>query len=315
MQDTTTSSAPETVAAPAPPGGPQAAPLDPSTMDPYALAMAAFEDAGGNDRDTTPGDAEAEPSSPIEAPAPEPVSVPATTPASPPPAPPETPAPTPETSSESRVSSLETARASGLDALPEVRRHIGLDAVYEGGPTYDHLADLIERRDYQGLAQLRRADGSYGYSLEEAIDVRRELNGRRAILGQQVGVAHQTAWSAIGAAFDGVAKEAGLDPDQLSAGAPKGADALGVTRYYLDQIRAAERKAAQKEYKGRIDALETELKAARTGIAASTEPLERGGSGRLNGAAAVLKLADSDPDAFVERALRGEFEGVDMSDR
>jgi hypothetical protein len=204
-------------------------------------------------------------------------------------------------------------------ASPEVqriRRYVGMDAIHEGGPSLSDLDRAIQSRDYNGLYSMRRPDGSQGYTLEEAIDLKGELEGRRAILDQATGLLHGAAWGAIGSAFDEIAPTVGLDPKQLATEAASAGNPLATTRVYLTRMLEAAAKtgkdAGVKEWKGKHDSLRAEFDAYKAERAGGAAQLESGGRGN-SGKSAQQLLALSDEE-FVERAIRGEFAGVDMRD-
>lgn len=203
------------------------------------------------------------------------------------------------------------------EGASEIRRFVGLDPIHEGGPDLATIERLITSRDYRGLNELRRPDGSYGYSLEEAIDLRGELVGRGQLLSKNAGLFHGMAWGAIGKAFDDTAASLGLDPKALADEAAAGSNPLAVSAHYLERIAAAAHKAGEasgsKEWKGRHDALKAEFDAFRARTAGQAAGLESGGRGNSpRPMVAVLAEADRDPEAFVERAIRGDYANLDM---
>lgn len=203
------------------------------------------------------------------------------------------------------------------EGAQQLRRFVGLDPIHEGGPDLAAIERAITSRDYRALNEMRRPDGQYGYSLEEAIDLRAELVGRGQLMSQNAGLFHQMAWSAIGKAFDDAAAASGLDAKALADEAAASGNPLAVSAHYLDRITAAARKAGEaeggKEWKGRHDALKAEFDAFRARTAGSAAGLESGGRGNApRPLASVLAEADRDPEAFVERAIRGDFAHLDM---
>lgn len=215
---------------------------------------------------------------------------------------------------------LKAGQQAGEQAQPkevgDLRRFVGLDPVHEGGPTLDQLERLITARDYAGLNKLKHADGSEGFTLEEALDLKRDLEGRQQIIQASTGVFHGMAWGAIGSAFDEQVQALGLDPKAVAEEAAKGGNPLGTSKVYLSKIVEAAKKAGReegaREWKGRHDGLRNEFDAFKASAAGGASALESGGRGNgSRGAAAVLALSD---DEFVERATRGDFAGLDLRD-
>lgn len=203
------------------------------------------------------------------------------------------------------------------EGAQQLRRFVGLEPIHEGGPDLAAIERAITSRDYRALNEMRRPDGQYGYSLEEAIDLRAELVGRGQLMSQNAGLFHQMAWSAIGKAFDDAAAASGLDAKALADEAAASGNPLAVSAHYLDRITAAAHKAGEaegaREWKGRHDALKAEFDAFRARTAGSAAGLESGGRGNApRPLASVLAEADRDPEAFVERAIRGDFAHLDM---
>lgn len=215
---------------------------------------------------------------------------------------------------------LKAGQQAGEPAPPkevgDLRRFVGLDPVHEGGPTLDQLERLITARDYAGLNKLKHADGSEGFTLEEALDLKRDLEGRQQIIQSSTGLFHGMAWGAIGSAFDEQVQALGLDPKAVAEEAAKGGNPLGTSKVYLSKIVEAAKKAGReegaREWKGRHDGLRNEFDAFKASAAGGASALESGGRGNgSRGAAAVLALSD---DEFVERATRGDFAGLDLRD-
>lgn len=215
----------------------------------------------------------------------------------------------------------ERLKASAPEPAPapeiqKIRRFTGVDPIHEGGPTLQQLDDAISRRDYAALNGMKRPDGNAGYTLEEALDLKATLEGNQQLMNDSAGVFHRIAWGAIGGAFDEHAKAVGLDPAALSEEAGKAGDPLGVSKVYLSKIVEAARKSGRdegaKEWKGKHDGVQAEFSAYKAQAAGGAPRLEDGGrSGGLKGAAAALALAD---DEFTERAIRGDFAGLDLSE-
>lgn len=295
-------------AAPSPETPSQTAPaVHESEQDPFALASAAFADAGS----APPAEEEERSgqSEPSET-APEPAGAPET---------PDDELARLRTENEQLKGAM--APPSPPKGVADLRRFTGLDPIHEGGPTLEQIARMADERDYRGLNELRRPDGSYGYSLEEALDVKRELLARQHLISNTSGIFHDMAWSAIGAAFDQTATELGLDPAELAKQAAGSGSPLAVSGQYLGAIKEAAFKAGKdagvKEWKAKHDSLHADFEAYKAQAAGSAAGLESGGRGQhgRGGFERIMADAARDEDEFVERAIRGEYAGLDLSDR
>lgn len=207
-------------------------------------------------------------------------------------------------------------QSTAAPELQRIRRFLGIEAGHEGGPTLDQLSQAISRRDYAALNAMKRPDGQTGYSLEEALDLKASIEGNQAVANDFATVAHGTAWGAIGSAFDEQVQSLGLDSKAIAEEAGKSADPLAVSKVWLSKIVEGARKAGRedgvKEWKGKHDGLQAEFTAFKAQSAGGAPRLETGGRGNgTASAAAVLALKD---DEFVDRAIRGDFSGLDLSD-
>jgi len=237
-----------------------------------------------------------------------------------------------EKRAEARIKANEekTAQLAAQAAEQEARRkeilartgqHVGAEAqtvTDEYGneitiPSYEDLKRLMVTR--AGRDRLLAEHGLDEIAAERWV---KTFEGNQAALDASADFFDDKAWGKLDASLKAGIRAAGLDPDEFLANAHSPQDVIGQLLAHRDAKHEAEKAEMRSEYDGRIEALSKNNEGLRgRALAGSTRRLAEGGrsAGHTNGKVTTQQLIEEagSVEAYTERAMRGDYAGLNLS--